>query len=270
MGTIISRSNTNKRKNIDFFIASPEYATQLLKAAENTDKYGLKSSIGINSIARKGMRYDVIPGDITYSTTSHDIIPHWLLRNIPAIPIPIIILHPSADGGMPHTRGGAICCPGGNGINNSKTLLHEVIHIHQRANPSKWASFYKHVLDFTIWLGTIPDELEKRRRLNPDTVEIPYWIWRNRWIPVPVLIGSQTLTSMRVYFYDVMLDEWSSATPREWIEFFGTDLPESHKEHPHEMAAYWLSDDTATTPASAPAPARTKFNEGIRKWFIDN
>lgn len=254
---------------LEFFIPGNLKAVGLLEAAERTDKYQTRCAAQpLNVIARKDYIYRPIltfkdAQLLSFTWT----IPQWLKRDL-AGQIPVIVLDPTAEGGMPHTRaGGILCFPGTNNMPNSTTMCHELVHIHQRKYPAKWAAFYKDAFDFEIWSGTIPDELDNRRRINPDTIEMPNWIWRGRWVPVPVFLRPEepTLRGMRVHFYDAVDHTWTSIPPREWFGFFGDSLSESEKEHPHELAAYWISTYDNKIKGCI---AFTLFQRAMKKWFI--
>jgi hypothetical protein len=250
-----------------FFIPPYKSSVELLRNAETNDKYEYRCSlIPINQIARRACRY--IPA--LSASAAHALpevsVPQWLRRDI-TTPVPIVMMDPTADEGMPHTRCTAICIPVNRTLEPT-TLYHELIHIHQKQYPARWAAAYKDGIDFEIWPGTLPDELESRRRINPDTVEHPYWIWRSRWVPVPVFVSPSErvqLRKIRVLFYDAVAAEWSSAAPREWVEFFGNSLPESHIEHPHELAAYLIAASTD----NYGVPCYSRFILAIKKWIVD-
>jgi hypothetical protein len=250
-------------KTIEFFIPSREEARHLLEQAEEIDKYQerCKYVAPLNVVARAGMRYVPVPTE--EATPAPPEIPRWLSHGLPDR-IPIIILDATADGGMPHTRCTAICCPGG--PKAPSTMIHELIHVHQKANASKWASVYADAFQMKPWLGQIPDELAYRRRINPDTVQSPFWIWRDRWVPVPIFLrpDAPNLRDMRVYFYDATTTEWQSMPPAGWAQFFGS-LADSYQEHPHELAAYWIADNKDLS-----SPAYRRFKNAVDIWFGTN
>ena len=88
--------------------------------------------------------------------------------------INIIQLMPSADGGMPHTRpNNIICFPDISQLFSITTLTHELWHCHQRIYNELWFKTFNK-LGWTLWNGKLPEQLEKARRYNPDTLEWPY------------------------------------------------------------------------------------------------
>lgn len=170
------------------------------------------------------------------------------------------------EDGLPHTRPPNTIWFPESILNNSarfnETFLHECIHLHQREHEDLWDKFYREHWNFVRYKGTIPKEIEERRRLNPDTLRAPFYGWlgmdgkQGPFIPVVVYKKPENadLTEVRLIF--VRPDgSWSAVMPPNWIEFFGTQIP-SICEHPHEMAAYILSDNT--NPFDSEAARRLK------------
>jgi len=166
--------------------------------------------------------------------------------------------------GLPHTRPpSTIWFPEsalrGNRRKFNETFLHECIHLHQREHESKWLAFYQDAWDFKPWTSEIPAELEGRRRLNPDTLRSPFFIWRGRYIPIAIYNnpGTADLRSVRLVFLEPS-NSWSTVAPPGWHSFFGT-LEPSICEHPHEMSAYFLSDNDNPFDSEAARILRSKF-----------
>lgn len=150
--------------------------------------------------------------------------------------------------GLPHTRApGTIWLPYDWSIspNYKETLIHELIHIHQRKNPDFWKDLYGRKWEMVPFTGQLPAEVEGRRRLNPDTIWSPLYVWKGEWIPVAVFLRPDTphLREIRLLFVHVS-GAWQSVPPPDWMDFFGTKDP-STCEHPHEMAAYMMTGDSA-------------------------
>lgn len=84
-------------------------------------------------------------------------------------------MDPTADGGLPHTRPpNFICIPYNFPTEDlAKTVLHERVHVSQRLHPEAWERLFGEVWDMKPWHGSIPAEIESRRRLNPDILNIP-------------------------------------------------------------------------------------------------
>ncbi len=170
--------------------------------------------------------------------------------------------------GLPHTRPPAtIWFPESalraNKMQFNETFLHECIHLHQREHEDRWRKFYEDAWDFKPWQGKIPKDIERRRRLNPDTIRQPFYIWRNKWVPIAVYSkpDAANLREVRLIFLRPSTEGnsgWDSVCPEGWLEFFGTQEP-SICEHPHEMAAYFLSDNENPFDSEAARLLRKKF-----------
>ncbi len=150
----------------------------------------------------------------------------------------------------------------------TETFLHECIHLHQRAHEDLWDKFYREQWNCIRYVGSIPKEVEARRRLNPDTLRAPFYAWNSSgglYIPVAVYKNPDDadLTEVRLIF--VRPDgSWSSVMPPGWMDFFGTQNP-SLCEHPNEMAAYILSDNANPFDSEAARRLRNMyktFNRG--------
>ncbi len=151
----------------------------------------------------------------------------------------------------------------------NETFLHECIHLHQREHEDLWDKFYREQWNFIRYKGAIPKEVEERRRLNPDTLRAPFYAWNSgkHGLFVPVAVyrkpDDADLTEVRLVF--VRPDgSWSAVMPPGWMEFFGTQNP-SLCEHPHEMAAYILSDNANPFDSEAARKLRNMyktFNRG--------
>jgi hypothetical protein len=259
-------------KEISFFIPNREDSQELLAHAELNDNYRFKCKLSVpNVIARAGQAYISSSRGAPSPPTLPSKCPTWLARGLPSS-IPIIMMDATADGGMPHTRPHVICVSESTrGKVDNKTLLHELIHLHQRqpSNIVKWYAVYKDAFDMEPWFGELPDELEAQRRVNPDTIMCPNWIWKGKWVAVPVYLNkyNPVLNEIRVYFYDVHESKWQSYPPIEWVNYFGM-MDDSLYEHPHEMAAYWLSDESRSP--SSGSPVHANFNNAMKTWFIEN
>lgn len=143
-----------------------------------------------------------------------------------------------------------------------KTLIHEAIHVHQRRNRTAWTRIYERIWNWKPWSGTLPPELEQRRRYNPDIHLGPLFIWKGQYVPVMVFrrADAPRLTEAHCVWYDVSTGGWNQAPPPGWTDLFGTEVP-SLCEHPNEMAAYILSGD------SYDSVAKSLLEEAIRKEF---
>lgn len=162
----------------------------------------------------------------------------------------VVWMDPTADGGLPHTRPpNLVCLPLSIGDSDlGSTLEHERIHVSQRQNPEAWRQSLESVWDFRPWSGALPADLELRRRINPDLLPFPLYIWRKEWVPV-MLFRSLRPESLRdaelAWFHDPSRTLHREAPPG-WKEFFGEGV---WNEHPMEIAAYLFSQTKANPPA---------------------
>ena len=234
------------------FIDNKRLAENLLMDAENIDFYlDTCNDDPINKKARRRSNYvanSISSSDAKYYQSILD-------KTIPQLPmrlkmdlrdIAIIPLMPSADGGMPHTRPYSIICFSQlQQINSLSTMIHELWHIHQRKYANTWTTVFEQ-LGWKVWGGELPTFLEKHRRINPDTMDEPLWIYQDIWVPVPIFqdISFPSVTNVDIWFYHVKEGHHVKQIPSTIINFF-PGLPKSAYEHPREITAYLLSDHNA-------------------------
>lgn len=154
----------------------------------------------------------------------------------------IIPLMPSADGGMPHTRPtNCICFSNLTHMTDTKTLIHELWHIHQRMYKDIWNNIFTK-WGWKEWVDKLPDKLNEARRFNPDTIDTPLWSF-NGWVPVPIFMNvtRPILNDVAMWFYSINNKNYVTQIPYE-IETYFKGAPQSAYEHPREMSAYMLSD----------------------------
>jgi hypothetical protein len=155
----------------------------------------------------------------------------------------IVTMHPSADGGMPHTRPPAtICLPAYFPESRlQETLKHERIHLDQRKRFSTWVR----ALEKGGWTPVdeedIPEEYIRRCRLNPDTCWAPFWAWEGRYVPLPFFVREDKpdMKDISVRWYDRQTELLSSVIPLTLVKKYGS-LQSSSLEHPFELMAYGL------------------------------
>ena len=208
-------------------------ASQLLARAEQADRFQAKCKrCVVNSAARAVCSYTAWP-DQTLAATADAIIKDPSVRTV--------ILHPTAEGGMPHTRADAlICLPAY--YPEAKlhtTLKHEMIHISQRRQSTLWAS--RAIIDGwkKVDEDDLPQEWVRRCRLNPDTAENRWFAWEGRYVPLPLFVREDRpeLRDVVVRWYD--MKEWrvDSRAPASMVKKYG-NLGTSSMEHPYELWAY--------------------------------
>jgi hypothetical protein len=202
----------------------------------------------VNSLARKSLSYSpnmISLRDMNYAISYGD----GSIANLPTRlandlgEVKIIQLMPSADGGMPHTRPGRIICyPDISQFFSRTTLIHELWHIHQREFKDEWFKTFKR-LGWTMWDGKIPENLEKARRYNPDTIDCPFWIFNDEWIPIPIFkdISRPNVADVEIWFYNPVKQYHVTRVPNEILSYF-PNLPPNAYEHPRELTAYMLSE----------------------------
>jgi hypothetical protein len=161
----------------------------------------------------------------------------------------IIWMDPTADGGLPHTRPPYyICLPSNIDPKTiERTIKHEEIHLMQRLDADFWDAALRSAWDF-IRLDAppkLPDDIQKRVRINPDTFGAPVYAWANEWVAY-ALFDSQSAPSLHktvVAWWHIPSSNLFYTPPPDWIDFFGKTLPLAAHEHPYEISAYLLSSD---------------------------
>jgi hypothetical protein len=245
MGNSISRAH-----NLNFYLCSDKYeAHRLLDDSEKQDFYIEEvHDDKANSLARSGLTYranQISLRDsnyaISYLDGTKEYLPIRLLNDLKKVTI--IQLMPTADGGMPHTRpDNIICYPDISQLFSKTTLIHELWHVHQRNYKDLWFKTFKR-LGWTMWDGQIPENLEKSRRYNPDTLDCPFWIFNDEWIPLPIFknISHPNVAEVEIWFYNPQKQYHIKRVPEEILSYF-PNLPSTAYEHPREITAYILSE----------------------------
>lgn len=226
-----------------------------LAEAESIDQYITDCQYSaLNKLARANTAYTPAKlGEKEYSVYSSLFIeykkhiPRRLETDIEYVNI--IILMPSADTGLPHTRpGNIICFPQSATLPSLKTFIHELWHIHQRLFPAIWSKIYKEIWNFTTYNGNdIPDELYNHVRINPDTVTRGLFCWKNEWVPLPIFLSptQPKMSDCAIWYWNTKTKQIRHEAPTAWKDiFFNSILPSSSYEHPNELSAYMLSEFT--------------------------
>jgi hypothetical protein len=160
-------------------------------------------------------------------------------------PIQVVYLDGRSDAGLPHTRGKkGIALPVFLLWHPSeKTIRHELVHLSQKQYKERWLSWYSKFWNFRPALDSefleIPEKWRLRRRINPDTLGNPYFIWKDRYIPFSVFISDKEpdLRYCKRGFWDIKMSQWTWDEPPDWINTFGSGF---NDEHPNEIAAHWI------------------------------
>lgn len=156
----------------------------------------------------------------------------------------IIVLHPSADNGFPHTRPDKIVCVPSSCVLNSstaeleETMRHEAMHINQRVYPDLWKAKCRKEGWAECPLTEIPNRLLERCRINPDTMyDAPFWAWEGVSVPLP-LFKKDTLSidlgDVNIEWLDLRTLALFHSPPQSFTKRYGTA---SQPEHPYELLA---------------------------------
>ena len=155
--------------------------------------------------------------------------------------VSVLIVNPSAEGGMPHTRAPSlICLPAYYSESKlEETLKHELVHISQRRNASLWQMRAKLEGWDPVDESEIPELWLARCRLNPDTADARFFAWQGRHVPLPLFVREDKpeLRDIQVRWYDRHEGIVKTATPTSFTQKYGT-LSASSIEHPYELWAY--------------------------------
>ena len=155
--------------------------------------------------------------------------------------ISVLIVNPSAEGGMPHTRAPSlICLPAYFPEERlESTIKHELVHISQRRNPSLWRTRAAQEGWVPVDESEIPQHWLARCRLNPDTAGARFFAWQGRHVPLPVFLREDKpdLRDIQVRWYDRAEGIVKSGVPTSFTQKYG-HLGISSLEHPYELWAY--------------------------------
>jgi len=211
----------------------PSHEYEILEEADRLDGYITAcKSCSINSAARKDQQY--VPwNDQSLARKAEKLLPGKNIR--------VVILSPSADGGMPHTRAPNVICLPAYFPDSvmEKTLEHEMVHIDQKQNPEKWR---KHALD-EGWIPVsevdLPENWVRRCRMNPDTYDARFWAWEGRHVPMPIFVREDKpqLREIVVRWWDLKDGRLNNEEPASFFKKYGK-LATSSAEHPFELWAY--------------------------------
>ena len=198
----------------------------------------------VNKRARKYPYVLSSEGKATTITVNSDI-PVDMLAFGQTEPIELVYLDGRSGAGLPHTRGKT-------GIAlpvfllwepSEKTLKHELVHLAQKQRQDAWWDFYRSSWNFRPATGeefmSIPERLRRRRRINPDTLQYPYTVWKDRYIALSLFMNelSPDLRFCKRGFWDLQRSQWTWEAPSGWEEMFGSGF---NDEHPNEIAAHWI------------------------------
>lgn len=154
----------------------------------------------------------------------------------------VVILNPSAEGGMPHTRAPAVICLPAYFSESSlaHTLKHELVHISQRRIPEVWETRARMEGWVRVSESVIPENWLRRCRLNPDTAAARFFAWEGRHVPLPLFVREDKpdLRETVVRWYDMRDGVVKAVVPPSFSKKYGPHLGPSAMEHPYELWAY--------------------------------
>jgi hypothetical protein len=236
MGIAISKlfvSNTEQFAEQYFLPLSGNDALQALNKAEQLDGYiTTVNQSPINVLARSQTTY--MPSVYSVSIPIPFTVKPWPSGQV-------IWMNPTADEGLPHTRApNYICLPAT--ITNdhiANTVLHERVHVSQRLFPDIWETILKEGWDMKPWIGSFPNHISERRRINPDIHGIPLFIWKNTWVSLGIFksLKNPKLQEIDIIWWNTVTRTVHKEVPPEWSDFFGNHPA---GEHPYELAAYLI------------------------------
>jgi hypothetical protein len=243
--------NTNSQTSqLTFYLVSNKSESEIyLTQAEKQDFYLEECFDHIsNAKAREALSYRPNSFSVhdhqaaqAYLESAMGNLPKRLLMDLQKVNI--IQLMPSADDGMPHTRpNNIICFPDISQLFSITTLKHELWHVHQRNYQELWLSVFESI-GWKPWKGTLPERLEQHRRLNPDTIDHPNWVFQDTWVPIPIFrnITRPRVGEVDICFYHVFEKYHTKKLPPE-LSFYFSGLPSIAFEHPREITAYILAE----------------------------
>jgi hypothetical protein len=99
------------------------------------------------------------------------------------------------------------------------------------------------------WSGSLPSDIELRRRVNPDLILGPLFQWKGEWVPLAIFksLTSPVLNDVDIVWWHTKSRTIHRQAPPGWIQFFG--LVDSGHEHPYELSAYMIEHDNSSTEA---------------------
>jgi len=208
-------------------------AQKRLELAESQDGFFARvKGSAVNRLARRNCTYEA------WNDQSLAIKARTFLDSEDSNEVDIVILDPSAEGGMPHTRPGLICLPAYYPESKLKeTLEHEMVHISQKRQQTLWASRATLEGWEPVRPGLIPEFWASRLRLNPDTFSTLY-AWKNH-VPLPVYVREDkpAMREIQVRWLDVAEGVVKKSPPSSFTQVYG-QLGAVQTEHPYELWAY--------------------------------
>jgi hypothetical protein len=145
---------------------------------------------------------------------------------------------------LPHTTTSNIIRMTENVWNSERyeeTLKHERVHLDQKRRPREWEEFYRTVWNYELLASPPPDLRAADLRPNPDTAQKPWAVWRNRYVFYPSYGAERTLRDAKVRVWDLQTKQHVPLPPEWRTEFCSSNRCPIQYEHPHEMAAEYVT-----------------------------
>uniref|UniRef100_A0A6C0D765 DUF4157 domain-containing protein n=1 Tax=viral metagenome TaxID=1070528 RepID=A0A6C0D765_9ZZZZ len=208
-----------------------------IKEAEIIDRFNAscKNSF-LNNLARKNFAY--VTDYNSYFSNIREFVKNYEIFN----DINIVQLNHSAENGFPHTRpNNIICIPSDARFPSLEvTLFHEAVHIHQRNNKDAWDKFLAKEGWTEFSKREIPERWLEKIRYNPDTFLAPFYIFENRWVPLPMYKSdyNPVFSEINIMYYDTVTGVLEHEPPESFIKKYGNDVRQT--EHPYEIYAVLL------------------------------
>jgi hypothetical protein len=100
----------------------------------------------------------------------------------------------------------------------------------------KWNQYFKKEGWSRVDPLELPERMVNRCRMNPDTIDQPFWSWKNRHVPLPLFERDDRpeLRQVVVHWYDMESGARQPEAPRSFLEVYGNP---PQPEHPRELAA---------------------------------
>lgn len=168
------------------------------------------------------------------------------------------IVQPSCQEGLPHTWSPSIIRMTEHDWESSRRddiLRHERVHLRQKQEPNEWRDFYRAAWGYEYTTSPppgIPKHWIERLRPNPDTADGPWAVWQGRYVFFPTFRDARrSLRTAVVQVWDNIKKQIVDP-PNEWRQMFcdAGNCPHQY-EHPHEIAAEYITHQTNSPAAQA-------------------
>lgn len=242
----------------------PHTKTQFLQPYELEKILMTNENNYISNMSKEDLKRRGLAGPLPYWTFEQKKVVLDILEeiNMDFSQVVFGIIDDTREGGMPHTRENTIVLSVKT-LRQSKeqlkrTIIHEFIHIQQKRFPNLFEKLYRK-WDFSPYQGTIPQELAKIIRNNPDTKGL--WIWKNLYVMLPIYIEKYGMnTAYVVYNIQTGTIDVNSQIKTQ----FGPNA--TQPEHPSELSATILAEYIIKKTFSNP----TRYEHLLIVWYQEN